>query len=148
MVSVAESLGVGLLVALGTWLVLARGGRRPREVLVPLASGAEPDGGGRTGALAGASSLRAHQTDWVATPASAVLAEVTSVVEDNGAVLQPGGCDLIRAEALIRLEGEPAGLLALGQRTVQPLDGRHGSELLLFLGRSLSAMIQRWINQI
>jgi hypothetical protein len=54
MVSVAESLGVGLLVALGTWLVLARGGRRPREVLVPLASGAEPDGGGRTGAFAGA----------------------------------------------------------------------------------------------
>jgi Flp pilus assembly protein TadG len=49
-------------------------------------------------ALAGASTLRAHQTDWVTTPASAVLAEVTSVVEDNGAVLEPGGCQLIRAE--------------------------------------------------
>lgn len=53
MVSVVESLGVGLLVALGTWLVLARGGRRLREVLVPPASGAEPDTGGRTSTLAG-----------------------------------------------------------------------------------------------
>ncbi|GHH69375.1 type II secretion system F family protein [Promicromonospora soli] len=35
MVRVAESLGVGLLVAVGAWLVLARGGRRLREVLVP-----------------------------------------------------------------------------------------------------------------
>jgi hypothetical protein len=34
-VTVAESLGVGLLVAVGAWLVLARGGRRVREVLVP-----------------------------------------------------------------------------------------------------------------
>lgn len=31
-----EPLGAGLLVASATWLVLARGGRRPREVLVPL----------------------------------------------------------------------------------------------------------------
>jgi uncharacterized protein YigA (DUF484 family) len=79
------------------------------------------------------------------------LTQVDSVVlrtVDRGHPLFGPACDLIRAEALIRLEGEPAGLLALGQRTVQPLDGRHGSELLLFLGRSLSAMIQRWINQI
>jgi hypothetical protein len=39
-VRVAESLGVGLLVAVGAWLLLARGGRRLREVLVP--SGAVP----------------------------------------------------------------------------------------------------------
>lgn len=51
-----------------------------------------------TAALAGASALRAHKTDWVSTPASAVLAEVTSVAEDNGAVLEPGGCQLIRAQ--------------------------------------------------
>lgn len=49
-------------------------------------------------ALAGASSLRAHQTDWVSTPATAVFEEVASVVEDNGAVLEPGGCQLIRAQ--------------------------------------------------
>ncbi|MEV0894956.1 type II secretion system F family protein [Promicromonospora sp. NPDC050262] len=34
MVRVVESLGVGLLVAVGVWLVLARGGRRLRKVLV------------------------------------------------------------------------------------------------------------------
>ncbi|MGI5189110.1 type II secretion system F family protein [Promicromonospora sp. CA-289599] len=48
-----ESLGVGLLVALGAWLVLARGGRRLREVLVPSAPGAQPDTGGPTGMLVG-----------------------------------------------------------------------------------------------
>jgi uncharacterized protein len=57
-------------------------------------------------------------------------------------------CSLIRSEALIRIDAEapmPYGLLALGQRTAQPLDARHGSELLLFLGRSLAAMIRRWL---
>jgi len=64
---------------------------------------------------------------------------------DRGHPLFGPACVLIRAEALIRLEGDsPAGLLVLGQRTGQPLDGRHGSELLLFLARSLSAMITRW----
>ncbi|URD62183.1 DUF484 family protein [Sphingomonas sp. KRR8] len=68
---------------------------------------------------------------------------------ERGHPLFGPACDLIRAEALIRLEGDaPAGLIALGQRTVQPLDGRHGSELLHFLGRGLSAMIQRWISEI
>jgi uncharacterized protein YigA (DUF484 family) len=55
---------------------------------------------------------------------------------------------LIRAEALIRLESEaplPVGLLALGQRSSQNLDTRHGSELLMFLGRSLAAIIRRWL---
>ena len=57
-------------------------------------------------------------------------------------------CDLIRAEALIRIDCEPpmpVGLIALGQRTEQALDARHGSELLMFLGRSLGAMIRRWL---
>ena len=57
-------------------------------------------------------------------------------------------CSLIRSEALIRIDAErpmPYGLLALGQRAEQPLDGRHGSELLLFLGRGLAAMIRRWL---
>ena len=57
-------------------------------------------------------------------------------------------CDLIRAEALIRLDNTaplPFGLLVLGQRAELPLDNRHGSELLLFLGRSLAAMIRRWM---
>ena len=68
---------------------------------------------------------------------------------ERGHPLFGPACDLIRAEALIRLESEvPAGLIALGQRTQPSLDGRHGSELLLFLGRSLSAMIHRWVSDI
>ena len=58
--------------------------------------------------------------------------------------------DLIRAEALIRIDCEPplpVGLLALGQRQALSLDARHGSELLLFLGSSLAAMIRRWLIQ-
>ena len=54
--------------------------------------------------------------------------------------------DLIRAEALIRVECDlplPCGLLVLGQRAELSLDARHGSELLMFLGRSLAAMIRR-----
>ena len=57
-------------------------------------------------------------------------------------------CDLIRAEALVRLDNVaplPVGLLVLGQRAELTLDNRHGSELLLFLGRSLAAMIRRWM---
>lgn len=57
-------------------------------------------------------------------------------------------CDLIRAEAIIPIDCEPplpAGLLVLGQRSEQSLDARHGSELLMFLGRSLAAIIRRWL---
>jgi uncharacterized protein YigA (DUF484 family) len=57
-------------------------------------------------------------------------------------------CDLIRAEAVIRIACEPPlpmGLIALGQRSSQPIDARHGSELLMFLGRSLAAIIRRWL---
>ena len=57
-------------------------------------------------------------------------------------------CDLIRAEAVIRIECGPplpVGLLALGQRSATNLDARHGSELLMFLGRSLAAIIRRWL---
>lgn len=56
--------------------------------------------------------------------------------------------DLIRAEALVRLDGAPPlphGLLVLGQRRPQGFDTRHGSELLTFLGRVLSRMIGRWL---
>jgi uncharacterized protein YigA (DUF484 family) len=57
-------------------------------------------------------------------------------------------CSLVRSEALIRIDSDrplPYGLLVLGQRSEQKIDGRHGSELLLFLGRSLAAMIRRWL---
>ena len=55
---------------------------------------------------------------------------------------------LIRSEALIRIDAEaplPAGLLVLGQRSSQALEGRHGSELMQFLGRSIAAIMRRWL---
>jgi uncharacterized protein YigA (DUF484 family) len=57
-------------------------------------------------------------------------------------------CSLIRAEALVHIECEPplpSGLLVVGQRAALSLDARHGSELLMFLGRSLAAIIRRWL---
>ena len=56
--------------------------------------------------------------------------------------------DLIRAEALVRLETAlpvQAGLLALGQRRPQGFETRHGSELLVFLGRVVSRMMGQWL---
>ena len=56
--------------------------------------------------------------------------------------------DLIRAEALVRLDGTaplPGGLLALGQRRPQGFETRHGSELLVFLGGVVSRMMARWL---
>jgi uncharacterized protein YigA (DUF484 family) len=57
-------------------------------------------------------------------------------------------CSLIRAEALVHIECDPplpSGLLVVGQRAALSLDARHGSELLMFLGRSLAAIIRRWL---
>jgi len=68
---------------------------------------------------------------------------------DRGHPLFGPACDLIRAEALIRIECDPplpSGLLALGQRADLSIDGRHGSELLIFLGRTLAAMIRKWLT--
>jgi hypothetical protein len=68
---------------------------------------------------------------------------------ERGHPLFGPACDLIRAEALIRIDCEPplpSGLLALGQRADLSLDARHGSELLMFLGRSLAAMIRKWLT--
>ena len=68
---------------------------------------------------------------------------------ERGHPLFGPACDLIRAEALIRIECDPpfpGGLLALGQRAELSLDARHGSELLMFLGRSLAAMIRKWLT--
>ena len=65
---------------------------------------------------------------------------------ERGHPLFGPACDLIRAEALVRIDCDPplpVGLVALGQRAELSLDARHGSELLMFLGRSLAAMIRR-----
>lgn len=65
-------------------------------------------------------------------------------VERGHALFGPAS-DLIGAEALIRLpDALPEAILLLGQRGAEPLEGRHGSELLLFLGASLAAILRRW----
>ena len=80
-----------------------------------------------------------------------------SIAEYDGVVLRGGerghllsapACELIRTEALIRLESAPplpTGLLALGQRAAQGFETRHGSELLVFLGRVLTRSMGRWL---
>ena len=68
---------------------------------------------------------------------------------ERGHPLFGPACELIRAEALIRLVSEPPlpnGVLALGQRGAQHFDTRHGSELLIFLGRVLTRCMARWLN--
>jgi len=68
---------------------------------------------------------------------------------ERGHPLFGPACDLIRAEALVRIDCEPplpSGLLALGQRAELQLDARHGSELLLFLGKTVAAMIRKWLT--
>jgi hypothetical protein len=68
---------------------------------------------------------------------------------ERGHPLFGPACDLIRAEALVRIDSEPpfpTGLLALGQRAELSLDARHGSELLMFLGRTLGTMIRRCVT--
>lgn len=67
---------------------------------------------------------------------------------ERGHPLFGPACDLIRAEALVPLHGEPPlpnGLLALGQRGAQGFETRHGSELLVFLGRVLTRCMGRWL---
>lgn len=67
---------------------------------------------------------------------------------ERGHPLFGPACDLIRAEALIRLDSEPPlpnGLLALGQRGELGFETRHGSDLLVFLGRVLTRCMARWL---
>ncbi|HEX8655400.1 MAG TPA: DUF484 family protein [Allosphingosinicella sp.] len=67
---------------------------------------------------------------------------------ERGHPLFGPACELIRAEALVRLDSEaplPNGLLALGQRSEQGFETRHGSELLVFLGRVLTRCMGRWL---
>ena len=67
---------------------------------------------------------------------------------ERGHPLFGPACELIRAEALVRLDSEPplpTGLLALGQRAGQGFETRHGSELLVFLGRVLTRCMDRWL---
>lgn len=79
----------------------------------------------------------------------ATIDNVTLRSVERGHPLFGPASSLIRSEALIRLDAEaplPSGLLVIGQRSAQRLDGGgHGSELLMFLGRSVTAMMRRWL---
>lgn len=66
---------------------------------------------------------------------------------DRGHGLFAADADAIRSEALIRIDSPaplPYGLLLLGQHGEQSFETPHGTDLLLFLGHSLAAMIRRW----
>ena len=67
---------------------------------------------------------------------------------ERGHPLFGPACDLIRAEALVRLDSDPplpSGLRALRQRGELGFDSRHGAELLVFLGRVLTRCMGRWL---
>lgn len=89
--------------------------------------------------------------DWVDMLAVDAVALTLDMPEDQGpevllravprgADLFGPAADLIRSEALIRLDH---GLLALGARDAR-FAGGQGSELLAFLGAVVSRMIARW----
>jgi uncharacterized protein YigA (DUF484 family) len=67
---------------------------------------------------------------------------------DKGHPLFGPASELIRAEALVRINGLsplPSGLLVFGQRRPQGFETRHGSELLVFLASILSRTLARWL---
>lgn len=73
--------------------------------------------------------------------------EVRSV-ETGHPLFGPAVSRLVRAEALIRIDGPPpypSGLIALGQTSALAIGSSHGSGLLLFLGQVLAATIRRCV---
>mgnify|MGYP001055030760 CR=1 FL=1 len=102
---------------------------------------------GDKGIRADASGLQFVEPLVVQRAAEGIAGVVLRGVERGHPLFGPAS-ELIRTEALIRLDAPaplPTGLLALGQRTPQGLDTRHGSALLLFLGRVVSRMVGRWL---
>ena len=78
------------------------------------------------------------------------IAPVEMRTVERGHPLFGPACELIRAEALVRVDCEPpfpCGVIALGQRATLALDARHGSELLLFLGAAVASIIRRWLAE-
>ena len=103
---------------------------------------------GDQGFRADVNGVQAVAPQWI----ERTMSEVDGVTLRNvgrGHPLFGPACSLIRSEALIRLDADaplPSGLLVLGQRSSQNLDTHHGSELLLFLGRSITSMMRRWLT--
>ena len=76
-------------------------------------------------------------------PALRGLPPVTMRTVERGHAMFGEAADRIRAEALIRLDCGSGGLLLLGQTEAIGIEDSRGFDLLLFLGRSLAAMIAR-----
>jgi len=77
------------------------------------------------------------------------MADMKRAVEmrnvERGHPLFGAACESIRSEALIRLDSfSGTGLIILGQSEAPPVEGRHGTRLLRFLGQSVSHMLERW----
>ncbi len=69
-------------------------------------------------------------------------------VECGHALFGPAAAGKVRAQALIRIDGRapfPRGLLAIGQQAELAVESRHGSALLLFLGRVVAATVRRFV---
>lgn len=99
---------------------------------------------GWRGDATGLHAMKVGEVEQASIPASGV----TLCGVARGHALFGPACDLIRAEALVRLEGPPpltTGLLLLGQRGAGGFETRHASEPLLFLGAFLSRMLARWL---
>jgi len=82
-------------------------------------------------------------------PAIAASMPIVMRSVDRGHVFFGSACADIRAEALIPFDCAPGsgkGLLLLGQKAALPVDPRRGGDLLLFLARSLGAMMGKWTD--
>ena len=102
---------------------------------------------GDTGLRADASGLQFVEPRVIARSIEGIDGVVLRATERGHPLFGPA-CELIRAEALVRLDSDPplpSGLLALGQREAQGFETRHGSELLMFLGRVLTRSMGRWL---
>ncbi|WP_223799836.1 DUF484 domain-containing protein [Sphingomonas nostoxanthinifaciens] len=75
---------------------------------------------------------------------ASTLSPVTLRLVDRGHPLFGAGGEVVRNEALIRLDGPTVtGLIVLGQREGAPAEGRHGARLLRFLGSAMSHILER-----
>jgi uncharacterized protein YigA (DUF484 family) len=79
----------------------------------------------------------------LARPALRGLPPVTMRTVERGHAMFGEAAGAVRAEAMIRLDCGSGGLLLLGQTEAIGIEDSRGFDLLLFLGRSLAAMIGR-----
>lgn len=91
----------------------------------------------------------AVERPWVERAVEAASPVLLRPVDRGDPLFGPDGRD-IRSEALVRVGGGrhdlPQGALLLGQAGDVLAGSRQGDDLLFFLGRSLDAMLMRWLR--